>query len=200
MACDGSSRAEQRRSILSEIKNYENIRDRTTIPLKDLKPLLAEVTAYLVDEVQEDNFDDNDDDDLMLAESNEITVTSCSKKRKVPSDFEDDERFGDLKNDDNAVPLALAQRILQETWGFSGFRLKQQQVIARLINGSSAVVVFPTGGGKSLVYQIPAIAFNEYDIHCGRGAGGGVTLVVSPLIALMKVSYHFSICIIKALE
>ncbi|KAL8779107.1 MAG: hypothetical protein Q9213_007096 [Squamulea squamosa] len=80
----------------------------------------------------------------------------------------------------------LAESILQKTWGFPEFRLKQEQAIARLISGGSTAVVFPTGGGKSLVYQIPALAFDQYDEHCGRSPGKGVTLVVSPLIALMK--------------
>jgi superfamily II DNA helicase RecQ len=80
----------------------------------------------------------------------------------------------------------LARKILKDTWGFSQFRLRQEEVISRLINGGSAVVVFPTGGGKSLVYQVPALAFDEYDEGKGQEKGG-VTVVVSPLIALMKV-------------
>ena len=72
--------------------------------------------------------------------------------------------------------------------GFPKFRLNQEAAIARLLEGGSAAVVFPAGGGKSLVYQIPALAFDEYDELSGRPPGGGVTLVVSPLIALMKVN------------
>jgi superfamily II DNA helicase RecQ len=66
--------------------------------------------------------------------------------------------------------------------------LKQEQVIARILGGKSAAVVFPTGGGKSLCYQIPALVFSEEDKLAGiRGEGeSGITLVVSPLIALMK--------------
>ena len=48
--------------------------------------------------------------------------------------------------------------------------------------------MFPTGGGRSLLYQIPVLAFDDYDELSGRPLGGGVTLVVSPLIALMKVN------------
>ena len=68
------------------------------------------------------------------------------------------------------------------------FRLKQEPAIARILGGGSAVVVFPTGGGKSLCYQIPALAFSEvYKLENIRGEGEyGITLVVSPLIALMK--------------
>lgn len=63
---------------------------------------------------------------------------------------------------------------LQRHFGFSDLRPGQQAVIAHLLGGSSAAAVFPTGGGKSLCYQLPALMLP------------GVTLVVSPLIALMK--------------
>ncbi|GME39364.1 Helicase [Neofusicoccum parvum] len=84
----------------------------------------------------------------------------------------------------------LARKILNERFGLGSFRLEQEAVIARLLAGGSAVVVFPTGGGKSLCYQVPALAFPELDAQQPsprRGpADGGVTIVVSPLIALMK--------------
>ncbi|KAF8251011.1 ATP-dependent DNA helicase [Wilcoxina mikolae CBS 423.85] len=80
----------------------------------------------------------------------------------------------------------LAQKILSDIWGYSAFRLAQEEAISRLICGGGALVVFPTGGGKSLVYQVPALSFDEYDEICGRRPRKGVTLVVCPLIALMK--------------
>lgn len=117
-----------------------------------------------------------------------LTLLSAQAlKRKTPDDFGADspaKRHLAATGDSKAVELA--RRILKETWGFSGFRLKQEIAISRLIEGGSAAVIFPTGGGKSLVYQVPALAFNEYDELCGQPKGGGVTLVVSPLIALMK--------------
>ncbi len=67
-----------------------------------------------------------------------------------------------------------ARRILEERFGFSQFRSGQEAVIECLLGGRSAAAVFPTGGGKSLCYQLPALLLP------------GVTLVVSPLIALMK--------------
>ena len=83
-------------------------------------------------------------------------------------------------------PLAVG--ILKERFGLKAFRLKQEHAIARILGGGNACVVFPTGGGKSLCYQIPALAFSELDKLYGlRGeAEGGISLVVSPLIALMK--------------
>ena len=70
--------------------------------------------------------------------------------------------FGDPK------ALVLAKRILKRTWGFPDFKHKQQEAIVRLIEGANAVVIFSTGGGKSLEYQVPALAFDEYDRLCGR--------------------------------
>ncbi len=63
---------------------------------------------------------------------------------------------------------------LQESFGFDAFRPGQETVIEHLMAGRSAAAVFPTGGGKSLCYQLPALLLP------------GLTLVVSPLIALMK--------------
>jgi ATP-dependent DNA helicase RecQ len=64
--------------------------------------------------------------------------------------------------------------VLAERFGFAAFKPGQEEVIGHLLGGRSAAAVFPTGGGKSLCYQIPALMLP------------GLTLVVSPLIALMK--------------
>lgn len=134
-----------------------------------------------------DDFGDVNDEDLLLAESGDRAV-SLSAKRTTPTDFEHypDSKKAKVHGDPSAI--TLAEGLLQKIWGFPRFRLKQEAAIARLIEGGSAAVVFPTGGGKSLVYQIPALAFDEYDELNGRPPGRGVTLVVSPLIALMKVN------------
>lgn len=134
-----------------------------------------------------DDFGDINDEDLLLAESDHQAV-SRSTKRTIPVDFEHypDSKKPKVHGDRSAINVA--EGILQKIWGFPKFRLKQEAAIARLIEGGSAAVVFPTGGGKSLVYQIPALAFDEYDELNERPPGRGVTLVVSPLIALMKVN------------
>ena len=67
--------------------------------------------------------------------------------------------------------------ILQEVFGYGAFRGAQAAIIEHMIGGGDALVLMPTGGGKSLCYQLPAIARHR--------AGRGVTVVVSPLIALM---------------
>jgi ATP-dependent DNA helicase RecQ len=70
-----------------------------------------------------------------------------------------------------------ASAILQDVFGYGAFRGAQAEIVAHLIGGGDALVLMPTGGGKSLCYQIPAIARHR--------AGRGVAVVVSPLIALM---------------
>ena len=70
--------------------------------------------------------------------------------------------------------LAMAEALRNERFGFAQFQPGQCAVIECLLAGRSAAAVFPTGGGKSLCYQLPALVLE------------GVTLVVSPLISLMK--------------
>jgi len=65
-------------------------------------------------------------------------------------------------------------RILKETFGYDGFRPGQEEVVAELLAGRNVLVVMPTGSGKSLCFQVPALA------------RGGLTIVVSPLVALME--------------
>ena len=67
-----------------------------------------------------------------------------------------------------------AGEILSEVFGYESFRGAQQEIIERVAAGGDALVLMPTGGGKSLCYQIPALL------------GNGITVVVSPLIALMQ--------------
>ncbi len=74
-----------------------------------------------------------------------------------------------------AVSASLS--ILQEVFGYGAFRGLQSDIVEHVIAGGDALVLMPTGGGKSLAFQVPAIARHR--------AGRGVTLVVSPLIALM---------------
>src|SRR5262249_37064748 len=76
---------------------------------------------------------------------------------------------------------AKPRELLKKHFGFTEFRPGQEKVIDALLAGHSALAVFPTGGGKSLCYQLPALLLP------------GVTLVVSPLIALMKDQIDFLI-------
>ncbi len=70
--------------------------------------------------------------------------------------------------------MSQALDILRRHFGYDQFRLQQQQIIETLIDGNDALVLMPTGGGKSLCYQIPAMVRD------------GVAIVISPLIALMQ--------------
>src|SRR5215211_6555371 len=69
--------------------------------------------------------------------------------------------------------------VLASSFGFDAFRPGQERVVEALIAGRSALAVFPTGAGKSLCYQLPALLLD------------GLTVVVSPLIALMKDQIDF---------
>ncbi len=72
------------------------------------------------------------------------------------------------------TPPASPQQILQQIWGYPDFRGMQQPVIEHVVGGGDALVLMPTGGGKSLCFQIPAL------LRPGMG------VVISPLIALMQ--------------
>ncbi|GAA1041239.1 DNA helicase RecQ [Virgisporangium ochraceum] len=70
--------------------------------------------------------------------------------------------------------METAVEVLNRVWGYAGFRGQQAEIIDHVIGGGDALVLMPTGGGKSLCYQIPALV------------RPGVAVVVSPLIALMQ--------------
>ncbi|WP_395939543.1 DNA helicase RecQ [Clostridium sp. DJ247] len=67
-----------------------------------------------------------------------------------------------------------ALRALQKYYGYKEFRKAQKSVVESILNGNDTLAIMPTGGGKSICYQIPALLFD------------GITLVISPLISLMK--------------
>jgi ATP-dependent DNA helicase RecQ len=80
---------------------------------------------------------------------------------------------------DRATPTQRPLEVLAARFGFDAFRPGQEQVVEALLAGRSALAVFPTGAGKSLCYQLPALLLD------------GMTIVVSPLIALMKDQIDF---------
>ena len=70
--------------------------------------------------------------------------------------------------------MSDAEKVLKEVFGLPSFRGQQAEIVRHVVEGGDAVVLLPTGAGKSLCYQIPAL--------CRKGVG----VVVSPLIALMR--------------
>lgn len=74
--------------------------------------------------------------------------------------------------------MSQAKEVLAKYWGYESFRTPQEDVINSVLDGKDTIALLPTGGGKSLCYQIPGI-INE-----------GVCLVVSPLISLMRDQVH----------
>src|SRR5262245_36066137 len=75
-----------------------------------------------------------------------------------------------------AASLDKLKRVVERHWGFRSFRPLQEQAMRAVLDGRDSLVVMPTGGGKSLCYQAPAVLRGE----------GHTTVVVSPLISLMK--------------
>ena len=69
-------------------------------------------------------------------------------------------------------------KYLKEIFGFNNFKGKQEEIIKNLLNNQDSLVIMPTGGGKSMCYQLPALISD------------GLSIIISPLIALMKNQYH----------
>jgi ATP-dependent DNA helicase RecQ len=72
------------------------------------------------------------------------------------------------------ITSQILHETLKENFGFEKFRINQEQVINTILSGQDTLAIMPTGGGKSICFQLPALLFP------------GITIVISPLIALMK--------------
>ena len=68
-----------------------------------------------------------------------------------------------------------SEEVLKKYFGYDGFRRGQEKVIGSVLNGKDVVAIMPTGAGKSLCFQIPAIMFS------------GITIVISPLISFKEI-------------
>src|SRR5690606_21203032 len=105
-----------------------------------------------------------------LARPRVAASLKCSRLRRMPPSSS-----GIVRRPNPGVPLQRARAVLQEVFGYHDFRPGQAEVISAVLAGRDTLAVMPTGGGKSICFQVPAIL-----------AEGGLTVVVSPLLALMK--------------
>jgi superfamily II DNA helicase RecQ len=96
------------------------------------------------------------DDDFGLSSDDETELLALAeaaengkRKHEDPLDVPDKRVKAE-----QSTSTGLAQKVLKERFGLDGFRLKQEAAITRLLDGGSTVIVFPTGAGKSLCYQV----------------------------------------------
>jgi ATP-dependent DNA helicase RecQ len=73
------------------------------------------------------------------------------------------------------ITLQSAREKFQQIWGYEDFRPPQGEIIQTLLAGQDALIILPTGGGKSICFQLPALLQR------------GLTLVISPLVALLNL-------------
>lgn len=88
--------------------------------------------------------------------------------------FDTDETLGDWLASEREDAHLTPEEILKKYWGFASFRTKQRDIIDAVLSGKDTLGLLPTGGGKSISFQVPGLLLP------------GLTLVITPLIALMK--------------
>lgn len=125
-----------------------------------LGPLFHDVLRHLnKQEPQPPQLSAEDEDKFLASFEDEEEFLAASEavengKKRAHDDDSAESALMKRPKTELSPSTMLANRVLKEHFGLGGFRLKQEAAIARLLDGGSATIVFPTGGGKSLCYQV----------------------------------------------
>lgn len=157
---DFTTQLNEARDEIVEIPSEDDMDDEDMAALNELSHTRIKVEPNLVI-ISDEDFSDDDDELLQLSKS--VGRLSQTERRVLPGS----ERF-----------INEVYDVLEKTFKLKSFRPNQLEAVCSTLNGKDVFVLIPTGGGKSLCYQLPALVRN--------GKTKGTTLVISPLISLMQ--------------
>jgi CRISPR/Cas system CSM-associated protein Csm3 (group 7 of RAMP superfamily) len=106
--------------------------------------------------------DDDDDFDLSLEDEAEFLAVTEAAENGKRKGYDEEEPPNKKAKRDASPSTELANRVLKERFGLESFRLKQEAAITRLLDGQSAVIVFPTGAGTMLTYEHVCVTYADF--------------------------------------